>query len=63
MTRHIYYLEDQYLDCGEGIARIRERIRDGWQVSQIRGPDAGPFAVLFQREVAVSHASRRSCRR
>jgi hypothetical protein len=65
MAVHIYYQEDQYLDPTEGMAGIRERIHDGWQISQIRGPVDGPFAVMFQREHAspVRHDDRRTCRR
>jgi hypothetical protein len=42
---------DQAPGADEAISRIRERLAEGWRVTQIRGPQHGPFEVAYLREV------------
>jgi hypothetical protein len=61
MTQRIYYLEEQYADPLDGIAAIRTHLNHGWQIAQIRGPQHGPFAIVYQRNVGREY--RDPCRR
>lgn len=52
MVTHVAYEFDQYHDADECIRGIRERIRVGWLIVEVRGPEHGPFEVVFRQDVA-----------
>ncbi|MEO8539067.1 MAG: hypothetical protein ABI577_04945 [bacterium] len=50
MVTHVSYLEEQYPNPQQCVAGIRVHVERGWEVSQLRGPAAGPFVVVFRMQ-------------
>ena len=50
MVTHVAYMQEQYRTPDECLRGIREHVDHGWQISQIRGAQGGPFVVLFRME-------------
>ena len=53
MVTHVAYIELHAASANECLETIRERIELGWQLSQIRGPRNGPFAMIFRMNEAA----------
>lgn len=47
---HVAYQEEHYLNAEACMGGIRRRLDLGWNLSQIRGPRNGPFAVIYRKE-------------
>jgi hypothetical protein len=54
-VRRLTYVHQRYADGTRCVAGIRERLQDGWQVTQIRGGETGPFLVVFQKDVLYDY--------
>jgi hypothetical protein len=61
MVTRIYFDQERYPDASHGLEGMRERLVEGWQIQQIRGPSHGPFVVLYRKELVHEHRS--PCRR
>ena len=48
MVTHVSYSEERYHTPQSCIAGIRAYVERGWEVCQLRGPQAGPFVVIFR---------------
>ena len=50
MLTKVAYDERTYPNPVVCLGAIRERIQLGWNVVQLRGPDKGPFLVVFRKD-------------
>lgn len=50
MVTHVAYIQSDYRTAEDCLRGIREHVDLGWQISQIRGAQAGPFVVIFRME-------------
>jgi hypothetical protein len=53
MITHVSYDERGYASPRECLIAIRAHIDRGWLVVQVRGPEDGPFIVLFRMNDAT----------
>jgi hypothetical protein len=47
MVTHVAYCEERYRTAAECLAGIRKRLENGWWLSELRGPMAGAYIVIF----------------
>jgi hypothetical protein len=52
MVIHVAYREEHYSTMDEFVRGVRALTDMGWRISQVRGPDNGPFAVVFRMDDA-----------
>jgi hypothetical protein len=52
---HVAYEQSWYRKAEDCLRAIRFRTEHGWQVSELRGPDRGPFVVVFRRSEGESY--------
>lgn len=57
MVTRVAYQEERYPTAERCIAGIRSYVDRGWDVSQLRGPAAGPFLVVFRMEEGAVEVS------
>lgn len=50
MVTHLSYSEESYRTAEACLTGIRSHLSLGWEISQLRGPSAGPFLVVFRME-------------
>jgi hypothetical protein len=50
VIRRVAYDCRRYGSAEECLKAIRERVHVGWRISEIQGPERGPFAVLFRMD-------------
>ena len=53
MYHHVAYREEHYATLGDFVRGVRMLTDLGWRISQVRGPDDGPFAVLFRIDDSI----------
>ena len=46
----IAYEQSWYRKAEDCLRAIRFRTDQGWQVSEVRGPEKGPFVVIFRQD-------------
>ncbi len=50
MVAHVAYVQEEYRTADECLRGIREHVDQGWKISQIRGPEHGPYVVIFRMD-------------
>lgn len=50
MITHVSHSEERYQTPQSCLAGIRTYLERGWEVRQLRGPQSGPFVVVFRME-------------
>jgi len=53
MVTHVAYEELHARTAADCIGMIRHYLALGWQISQLRGPETGPFVILFRKDDAA----------
>lgn len=48
MVSHVSYQEEHFTSPEACIAAIRYYTDRGWRVSQLRGPQHGPYVIVFR---------------
>lgn len=46
---HVAYEQSWYRKAEDCLRAIRFRADQGWQLSDLHGPDKGPYLVIFRR--------------
>jgi hypothetical protein len=52
VVMRVAYEQVSYERPDECVRGIRERIDHGWQITEIRGSQSGPFLVIFRMDEA-----------
>lgn len=50
MIAHVSHSEERYQTPQSCLAGIRAYLERGWEVHELRGPQTGPFVVVFRME-------------
>ncbi|MEO8540823.1 MAG: hypothetical protein ABI577_13870 [bacterium] len=54
MVTHLSYIEETYRNAEQCLAGIRSHIEHGWELSQLRGPQHGPYLAVFRMQDALA---------
>jgi hypothetical protein len=59
MITRVCHSEERYQTPQSCLAGIRTYLERGWEIRQLRGPQTGPFVVVFRMEDAEQAADAR----